>query len=339
MDRQVVKPPFAYYGGKTTLAPIITNLLPQHEHYVEPFAGSLAVLLAKKPSRAETVNDLDGDLVTFWRVLRDQPEELERVCSLTPYSRDEFASVDLSAPTSDLERARQVWVRITQGRNLTLAGGAATDWKRRIVGTNRPNFGQELLRLASRMAPIAARLHRVAIENKDAVDLIRDYGTEPTVCIYADPPYLGSTRGGQYGMEMTADDAHVALADALNECKASVVLSGYDAPLYAELFDGWHRLDLKAPTTLSGDTDRIEVLWSNRPLREPDLFDQLDSMEAELADYRAEDRRKRESAEMRRRGDVRCYRCGVRYAEREDYSCELSWGHMFDHAELAGGAS
>jgi hypothetical protein len=66
----------------------------------------------------------------------------------------------------------------------------------------------------------------------------------------------------------------------------------------------------------------------------PDLLDQLDSMEAELADYRAEDRRKRESAEMRRRGDVRCYRCGLRYAEREDYSCELSWGHMFDRAEM-----
>ena len=59
---------------------------------------------------------------------------------------------------------------------------------------------------------------------------------------------------------------------ALNGCKASVVLSGYDSPLYAELFDGWHRLELKAPTTLSGDTDRVEVLWSNRPLGEPDLF-------------------------------------------------------------------
>ena len=143
-----------------------------------------------------------------------------------------------------------------------------------------------------------------------ALDVIRDYGSEPTACLYVDPPYLGSTRATNYRVEMTADDAHVALADALNECKASVVLSGYDAPLYAELFDGWHRLDLKAPTTLSGDTDRIEVLWSNRPLREPDLLDQLDSMEAELADYRAEDRRKRESAEMRRRGagkDLACW--------------------------------
>lgn len=336
MDRQVVKPPFAYYGGKTTLAPIIANLLPQHEHYVEPFAGSLAVLLAKKPSRAETVNDLDGDLVTFWRVLRDQPEELERMCSLTPHSREEYVQACGDLPEDDVERARRVWVRLTQGRSHSMK---ATGWKFVRDATGRMPRGQFVASFASRLHPAAKRLRSVSIESRDALEVIADYGSEPTVCIYADPPYLGSTRGGQYGMEMTADDAHVALADALNECKASVVLSGYDAPLYAELFDGWHRLDLKAPTTLSGDTDRIEVLWSNRPLREPDLFDQLDSMEAELADYRAEDRRKRESAEMRRRGDVRCYRCGLRYAEREDYSCELSWGHMFDHAELTGSAS
>ena len=74
---------------------------------------------------------------------------------------------------------------------------------------------------------------------------------------------------------MTADDAHIVLADALNECKAAVVLSGYDAPLYADLFDGWHRVDLQGATTLSGDTDRVEVLRSNRPLGEPDLFDLL----------------------------------------------------------------
>lgn len=274
MDRPALRPPFAYYGGKTTLAPQIAALLPDHEHYVEPFAGSLAVLLAKRPSIQETVNDLDGNLVTFWRVLRDTPEELARVCSLTPYSREEFAAVDLDAPLSDLERARQVWVRITQGRNLTLAGGAATDWKRRIVGT--PRQGRELLRLATRIAPCAERLHRVTLENKDALDIIRDYGSEASVCIYADPPYVGSTRGGQYGQEMTSDEQHEAFAQVCHNARATVVISGYASSLYDRMFDGWQVVKLKAPTALSGDTDRIEVLWSNRTIGEPDLFAMLD---------------------------------------------------------------
>ncbi len=76
-------PPMAYFGGKTRLAARIVELLPPHEHYVEPFAGSLAVLLAKPLSRMETVNDLDGDIMTFWRVLRDRPEELILIADKT----------------------------------------------------------------------------------------------------------------------------------------------------------------------------------------------------------------------------------------------------------------
>ena len=229
MDRQVVKPPFAYYGGKTTLAPIIANLLPQHEHYVEPFAGSLAVLLAKKPSRAETVNDLDGDLVTFWRVLRDQPEELERVCALTPHSRFELAvSLDLEDAPTDVERARRVWVRLTQSRSHSMK---PTGWwwrKQTGGGHTPPEAGRAFSR---RLAGVGSRLESVALESRDALDVIRDYGTEPTVCLYVDPPYLGSTRATNYRVEMLDDDAHRTFADALNGCKASVVLSGYDAPL------------------------------------------------------------------------------------------------------------
>ncbi len=269
MDRQALKPPFAYYGGKTTLAPIIAGLLPTHEHYVEPFAGSLAVLLAKKPSRAETVNDLDGDLVTFWRVLRDQPEELARVCALTPHSREEYESA-WEQSDDPVERARRTWVCITQNFRPSLDRNG---WKRKLTAS--APMPPALSVYASRMEAIAQRLQKVSIECSDALDLVRDYGSEPTVCLYVDPPYLGSTRGGEYRLEMRGDDAHVALADALNKCKASVVLSGYDAPLYADLFGGWHRVDLQGATTLSGDTDRVEVLWSNQPLGEPDLFDLL----------------------------------------------------------------
>lgn len=272
MDRQPVKPPFAYYGGKTTLAPVIAGLLPKHEHYVEPFAGSLAVLLAKTPSRAETVNDLDGDLVTFWRVLRDRPEDLERVCSLTPHGRAELAlAADLDV-ADDLERARRVFVRLTQSRSHSMKQTGWWTTKNPLGRTVTPSIRA----FAARIASAADRLENVSLESRDALDVIRDYGSEPTACLYVDPPYLGSTRATNYRVEMTADDAHVALADALNECRASVVLSGYDAPLYADLFDGWHRVDLAAPTTLSGDTDRVEVLWSNRPIGEPDLFSEMD---------------------------------------------------------------
>lgn len=266
-----IKPPFAYYGGKTTLAPKIADLLPKHDHYVEPFAGSLAVLLAKEPTGWETVNDLDGDLVNFWKVLRDQPEELERVAMLTPHSREEYAvSKDLAG--DDLERARRVWVRLTQGRSNSMK---PTGWRFRpsYAGRKSPSQVSPLNSYAERISEASERLRRVTIENRDALELVRDYGTEPTVCIYADPPYLGSTRAANYRMEMLEDDLHVQLASELRDCKASVVLSGYASPLYEELYPGWHRMELKAPTALSGRAAENEVLWSNVPLGIQEAFD------------------------------------------------------------------
>src|SRR6059036_2058140 len=112
----------AYFGGKTLMADRIVALLPTHAHYVEPYAGSLAVLLAKKPSRMETVNDLDGQLMTFWRVLRDKPEQLMRACALTPHARNEHATAFGADPNGidDVEIARLTWVKIAQGRSGTL---------------------------------------------------------------------------------------------------------------------------------------------------------------------------------------------------------------------------
>ena len=121
-----MKPPVPYFGGKITLGPAIAGLLPQHTHYVEPYAGSLAVLFAKPPSTHEIVNDLDQALVTFWRVLRERPAELARACALTPHSRVEY---DLSVPldaADDLELARQVFVKLTQGRSGRLK---RTGWR------------------------------------------------------------------------------------------------------------------------------------------------------------------------------------------------------------------
>lgn len=266
--REPLRPPFAYYGGKTKLAQTIADALPTHEHYIEPYAGSLAVLLAKQPSEMETVNDIDGDLVNFWRVLRDRPDDLTRAAMFTPHSREEYATAhDISG--DELERARRVFVLLTQGRSHSLK---PTGWKVQRsanVGFSRPEYQTAY---AARMIPAAERMAGVSLENIDAIEMIKEYGSEPTVCIYADPPYLGSTRTANYKYEMRGDDLHEKLAGALNDCKASVVLSGYASPLYEELFNGWHRTEMKAPQNLAAGASQNEILWSNVPLGEPDLF-------------------------------------------------------------------
>lgn len=273
-----MKPPFAYYGGKTKLADQIADVLPEHTHYVEPFAGSLAVLLAKPRSKMETVNDLDGDLMNFWRVLRDRPQDLARVMDLTPHSRaEQSAAYDLT-DCDDLERARRVWVLLSQGRGSTLR---KTGWRfyRDPAGSScsMPDY---LSAYTERVPPVATRLHGVSLECRDALEVIHEYGKHPNVLLYCDPPYLATSRNStNYRHEMAGNDEHAQLADELHRVEASVVLSGYHSPLYDDLYDGWHRVEMAAWTgngirgeATKTDGNRVEVLWSNRPLAEPDLF-------------------------------------------------------------------
>jgi DNA adenine methylase len=266
-------PPFAYFGGKGNLAARIVGHLPSHRHYVEPFAGSLAVLLAKNPAPFETVNDLDGRLMTFWRVLRDRGTELAERCYLTPHSRSEHdLSYDLEVE-DELEMARRIWVRLTQGRGGTMR---RTGWRHfqnpgSRSTTSMPDY---LEAYVERMAPAIDRLRRVSLESRPAVDLVKTYGRHAEVCLYVDPPYLGETRSvsSRYGVEMHTPAQHEELAAALLSCAASVVISGYPSDLYDAWYSGWHRVELAAFTgqanLSAAEGRRTEVLWSNRPLRE-----------------------------------------------------------------------
>ncbi|WP_312884802.1 DNA adenine methylase [Nocardia barduliensis] len=268
MGRQArLRPPMAYYGGKTTVAQWIVGMLPAHDHYVEPFAGSLAVLLAKPAARMETVNDLDGDLMVFWRMLRDHPTELARVCALTPHARTEHEGShgDLSA-LDDLERARRVWVRISQGRTGTMR---KTGWRHYVdpAGSNS-SMPRYLAGYLDRMMPAAERLSAVSLESRPALDVITTYGRHQATLLYVDPPYLGETRDRNYRHEMTSPAAHRELAAALHACRATVVLSGYPSDLYDnDLYATWHRYTHQTGTSQGGRwAARTEVLWSNRPL-------------------------------------------------------------------------
>lgn len=264
-----MKPPFTYFGGKTSTAAKIVPLLPPHRHYVEPFAGSLAVLLAKEPSKLETVNDLDGDLMTFWRVLRERPDELAAAAALTPHSRAEHQSAYDLTVEDELERARRVWVLLSQGRGGSMR---KTGWRyfSDPSGTSSP-MPRYLQGYADRMPEAAARLAAVSLECRDALDVIADYGKNADTVIYADPPYLGSLRtwGNNYRHEMRDEAQHRGLAIALHAARATVLLSGYASPLYDdELYADWHRYEIPAITGngAPGAQRRTEVIWSNAPL-------------------------------------------------------------------------
>ncbi|WP_275558566.1 DNA adenine methylase [Streptomyces sp. 5-6(2022)] len=264
-----MKSPVPYFGSKASIAKRIVSLLPEHTHYVEPFAGGLSVLLAKEPSRLETVNDIDGQLVTFWRVLRDRPDDLGRVCALTPHSRAEHTA-SYEPVADELETARRVWVRLTQGRSGRMD---RTGWRYCVadIGTNMPAYLEGYRR---RLHPAFERIMGVQLECRPALELVESFGKRAEVLLYVDPPYLGSTRVVTgYRHEMRTEAEHRELAEALAGCKAAVVLSGYDSPLYAELYGDWQRYEMPTKTAnASGDRGRIEVLWSNRPLGRHDLF-------------------------------------------------------------------
>ncbi|WP_432124029.1 DNA adenine methylase [Streptomyces sp. C10-9-1] len=266
-----LRSPVPYFGSKQRVAGWIVSLLPEHAHYVEPFCGGLSVLLAKRPSLMETVNDLDGDLVTFWRVLRERPEDLVRACDLTPHARAELDAA-WKPTTDDVERARRVWVRLSQGRGGMMR---RTGW-RHYTASSGSSIGMPgyLNGYRDRLLPAAARLADVSLECLPALTIIGKYGSASDVLLYVDPPYLASTRSdanSRYGVEMKTEAEHRDLAAALADCRAAVLLSGYDSPLYAELYEGWHRYEQQTMTgNARGAKGRTEVVWSNRRLAEQD---------------------------------------------------------------------
>ena len=267
--------PFPYYGAKGRMADTIIGILPPHRVYLEPFFGSGAVLFSKAPAAMEIVNDLDGAIVAFFRTLRDHPDALEAACALTPYARDEFMRADPYGPgLDDLERARRFWCRVNQ--SFAKATGRATGF---AVGTARSQSpAATVVSRLGRFARCADRLSRVIIENTDAVALVAKHGMADDTVIYVDPPYPSasrasrSSRGGDYRVEMAAEEDHERLAGVLRATSATVVVSGYRSSLYDRLYDGWHRIDVQtttgsANTRVAARTGRTESLWINRPPR------------------------------------------------------------------------
>lgn len=254
---------FPYYGGKYYQLSWILSLLPECEHYVEPFCGSAIVALNRKPSPLETINDMNGDLINFFRVLRSNTEELVDQLELTMNSR---AELELSTQPSDepIERARRFFTRIRQSFSArsSLTSSSWSYSRRKTSATN--SFRNSIPIIAG----LVDRIKHWQIENRPAIDIIKRNDTEDAL-FYCDPPYVLSTRKCEsYGEQEMSDDDHRELAEVLNSIKGRAAVSGYNCDLYNELYRNWLRYDKDAIVFASNKAktemgSRVESLWCN----------------------------------------------------------------------------
>lgn len=254
-----------YPGAKWGMAEQIVSLMPPHRSYLEPFFGSGAVLFNKLPSAIETVNDIDGDIVNFFRVLRERPDDLAEAISLTPYARDVFDDAHSNLGSDDFDRAYRFAIRDKMAHGFKT--NTKTGFKIDVSARERSYCVRCWNRLPADLLEAARRLKDVQIENRPALELIRKFNHE-NVLIYADPPYLLETRDGmQYRHEMTEQD-HLDLLEALKQHKGSVILSGYPSEMYDRELRGWSVIHIKSYN--QNADQRTEVLWCN--FDTPDLF-------------------------------------------------------------------
>lgn len=262
-----------YPGAKWGSAKRIISLFPKHRSYLEPFFGSGAVLFNKPPSAIETINDIDGDITNFFQVLRERPDDLAEALALTPYARDVFDDAHENRGSDAFDRAYRFAIRSKMGHGFKTY--QKTGFKIDVYARERSYCVSCWNRMPVGIKEAAERLKQVQIENKPAVDLIKKFNYD-NVLIYADPPYVLSTRKGkQYRCEMTDND-HIELLDALQQHKGYVVLSGYASELYDEELKDWNRITFNSYNQNSDP--REEVLWLNFET-ELSLFDYIEEEE------------------------------------------------------------
>ena len=252
------------------LARWIIDHFPEHRVYGEWYGGGASVLLRKARSYGEVYNDLDAEVVTLFRVLRDpeQSARLRELLQLTPFARREFE--DAYQPCDDpIETARRLLVRSfmgfgSDGHNAAVKTGFRSNANR--AGTTPAHDWRNY---ADVLPVFQERLAGVVIENAPALDIMRQHDTAETLH-YVDPPYVPDTRSKKsrrgkiryhaYKHEMTVED-HEQMLDALADLQGMVVLSGYPSPLYDEHLKGWTRVERSA--LADGARPRVEALWLN----------------------------------------------------------------------------
>ena len=265
----------------------VVDKLPRRGCYVEPFAGMLGILLQRAPANLEVVNDLDGRVVNWWRVVRDQPDELAELVMHTPTARAEFdwaLSAQWNTELSDVERARALTVVLWQS-------AATTHWRRDRYTHHSQRHTYRAQNMPPMFAALADRMRDVHIEQKDALEVLERHTQSPDTLVYCDPPYrqgeryLWDTRAYPASRQWERSkypqaDTHEGtlwdqLEDMLLEATCDIALSG-NAGDYPKLIEaGWtehtrQRTTNTAPGNWRADTldEATEALLVNYPIYE-----------------------------------------------------------------------
>lgn len=259
-----------YHGGKWRVAPRIIPLMPPHRRYVEPYGGGAGVLLRKERAVAEIYNDLDGEVVSFFRVLRDPDSAalLVEALRLTPFARDEFRAA--YEPCDDpVEAARRLAIRSFMGFGSNAHASQEKGHRSTGFRANAHRSGTtpavDWANYPAALEAVISRWRGVIVENRDAFELIARHD-RPDTLFYIDPPYVPATRSlgnsyclrGKYRHELDDDD-HARLLGAIADVRGMVVLSGYATELYDAALRGWRRIERAA--FADGARPRVEVLW------------------------------------------------------------------------------
>lgn len=241
-----------YFGGKVALSAWIENQFAPHQTYVEVFGGGAGVLLNKKRSKIEVLNDFENEIVNLYQVMRDHGDEMKRLCELTPYARTEYDNARQES-ADPVERARRTIIKCHFGIGDSLARRTGFHTSKQVNQSHAITYAN----WCEKIPEIVERFRGVVIENLDFQKVIEKYDHSETL-FYLDPPYVLDTRtsSGSYTADFESED-HTRLLSCIKNLQGMVVLSGYDHESYDLL--GWKKVKLMART--QGSSVREECLW------------------------------------------------------------------------------
>lgn len=241
MEPHLATPIIPWIGGKRRLADLLLSRFPAHSCYVELFAGGAALYFMRPPADVEIINDINGELVNLYRVVKHHLEEFVRQFKWVLSSRAVFKWLQDTPPETltDIQRAARFYYLQHQAFGGKVSGQT---W-----GTATTTPPVNLLRIEEDLSAAHLRLSSAYIEQLDWGECVQRYD-RPHTLFYADPPYW-QTEG--YGVDF-AFDQYERMAELMRGLQGKMLVSINDHPDIRRVFEGFDMETLDIQYTVGG---------------------------------------------------------------------------------------